>query len=209
MSLFNLWNFYQLSPKEIELDVTRANMPRLNTGSEEWVANALSAFDVHAQISSWSLKPFRSFYYTDYIDAEVWEDRWPEGWLLQVIFVDAINIDTNKFYNLPAHSGESDPTWAYGFRSPEHDQNALIVSDLAKTFSASEEVMQKLINQTTNRFGHEIECQSQIRTFGGRSHQLRLFVGGIRFPEALSDLEDTLEFCRGEGGAVNWRLSKL
>lgn len=205
--LFNLWSFYKTSENTCEFDVTLSNMPGFNKGTAQWVQLALKAFGLSVRVVSWKVVPLRSFYYTDYPDAdEAWQDRWPDAWLIRVVFEGNLD-DLNEFTATPLHFDESDTSWEYEHADPGHDSAALIVCDLMGSRHQVDELNRRLSGRIAANAQTMVQ-ESSIRSFSTSKRQLRIMLSA-QFPDDVPFLEELLEVCTDAGGAVGWRLSDL
>jgi len=83
--VFNLWNLYQTGEYSCEFDVTPADLSRIKDGTDEFIRACLAAFNVMNEPAGWSVTPFRSYYYAEYIESgRPWEGRWDIGWTVRV-----------------------------------------------------------------------------------------------------------------------------
>lgn len=205
--LFNLWNFYKTSENTCEYDVTMSNMPGFNIGTAQWIQLALKTIGLSVRVVSWEVVPLRSFYYTSYPDDdEAWQDRWPDAWLIRVVFAGNCNHQ-NKYVGTPVHLGASDPSWEYGYVDSGHDATALVVCDLLGGRHQVEDLENELSGRIACNASLTVK-KSSIRSFSETKYQLRIILD-TRFPDAVPFLKELLEICVDAGGAVEWRLSDL
>ena len=72
-SIFNLWNLYFLDESKCEFDISAANLPKMNSGSADFISECLQALNVSSPAESWNVTPSRAHYFTDYTSSkEAW-----------------------------------------------------------------------------------------------------------------------------------------
>src|SRR5262252_1950771 len=120
MAIFNLWLPNVLHEREVCFDVTQGNIPELDRGTREWVTEALRYLGISCEPLDWTIKPWRSHYFSDYPDYESWEDRWRIGW--------TVGVNTNREVSLqglplltPVAFDQLDPSWDGNFKSENHN----------------------------------------------------------------------------------------
>ncbi|MEV7630680.1 hypothetical protein [Actinoplanes sp. NPDC089786] len=81
MANFYVWlNRFDQGDGVAVVEVRRANVGRVVDGDPEFTQGLADAVSLPLTVRKWSIEPFRSLYYSDYPDADDWEDRFPEAW---------------------------------------------------------------------------------------------------------------------------------
>ena len=199
--LFNLWNFYPLSSRVCSFDVTPANISKVNRGSADFITACLEAFEVRVPSVSWTITPFRSYYFSDYTSSgESWRDRWSKGWNILVDLRSEFEWSAPVVLDrLPIFLDALDSTARPDDDSAPHDHAALVVSLFRSQWeeAITEGVLQEVRSLPAP--------QVSVYGYATNERQLRLLFRDVSFPDWLPAGERLLEALRKRGGSVNRR----
>jgi hypothetical protein len=198
---FNLWNFYPLSSRVCSFDITPADISKINQGSGDFIAACLEAFQVRVPPASWTITPFRSYYFSDYTSSgESWGDRWSKGWNILVSVKSDLELSASVVLDrLPIFLDALDPTARPDDDSAPHNQTALVVSVYYKLW---EETIEEMVLQELQPLPVP---EVSVQRYPTNEHQVRLLFRNVSFPDWLPTGEGLLEAFRKRGGSVNKR----
>jgi hypothetical protein len=196
--VFNLWNFYQSAESLCEFDITPANLPLIKEGTDEFIRECLKAFAITAEPAAWTITPFRSYYFSEYVEPnQPWEGRWDIGWIVRVSLRQPLTNHVNKLVDLPVPLDASDATWTYGEHDPRHETSALVVSVQAGEPMALNDQVKEISNGAIDKV--------QIRSYENHRTEIRRIFQGVVFPQWIEQGDRILEKLRQGGGWVNFR----
>ncbi|MCY1022074.1 hypothetical protein [Pyxidicoccus sp. MSG2] len=183
-------------------DVTRANMPRLQDASEEWIRESLRALGLgDATPRTWKVQPLRTHFYSDYPGEPEWRDRWPIAWSVEVTLDSHPGTSARPSWDEPVFVDALDETWSGDFDDAPHDRTALVIA----AFVRRKAVVDPLTREVQGAAGLGNLQQVSTRPRPPTSEQTRLLIEVPDFERSVSALEGLLPKIQGLGGVVNWR----
>jgi hypothetical protein len=208
LAIYNLWSRYLPGDGTCKFDVTMANAPRIKDGSLEFINACLGAFQVHNSPRDWRIRPFRSSFYSDYIGAnEAWEDRWVDGWAVDVALDGSNREADNRLSEFPVNVSVIDRTWDGMSKDQQHDSTALFIAVFRGDERMTKEAGRKILDRA--RYSEVSGTQHlSVRSFGPRQ-QLRIWFCDVAFPSLLRIGDELIVLARQMGGIVNRRDLEL
>lgn len=214
MSTFYIWN-PNIVPNQINaLDfvLTNSNVNGIAL-DKAFAESILKDISVEANVTAWTPVPYRSNYYSEYIDEEDWRDIWQVVWKVRV-------ETSSKINTLQPHSLVSwIPTDAIGeewLDKPDGEPvGCLAISDFdseamlqkAQAKIANNALLKKMREQYL--VGEPIFSRSEIL---GQYQQLQIDLGKFEdsfFQKGADYAELVLKLCKQMGGTVHFEDRSL
>ena len=196
--LFLLWNAFPRRPAGVSFDVTRANVPRVGRPEPGWLAAALRALDIAGSPRRSDVTAARSSYFSDYLEEDEPENRWPDCWTIQATLVEGYPAEPRPRV-APVGLAALDGSWD-GARDPAHDERALLVA-VGDKAAAADVLGDALASVRRERL--EPPSAAVIACAGGLA-RIRLTVP-CTFPQDIGSLETVTERLKRAGWATDWR----
>ena len=131
MSALHIWNPYigPDQPGKLEFILTRSDADAIAEGTKEFVEELLRDIGAKAEVIHWSIKPYRSNYYSDYLGINDWRGTWEPIWKVAVETVS--EFDPLPEINSPwIETNAVDGSWLFTTRlRDDADINCLVISD--------------------------------------------------------------------------------
>lgn len=199
-TLFNVWNPARIGDEEVSFDVTRANVPGVSSGDPDWVAACLEAIGVSAPARDWSIQASRCHFYSDYYDEPVWEDRWPETWVVRVRLDGKAPQTFGPPEWVPRNVDRYDRTWENDEVDADHDRTALLLLLLrgqqAEADSVRDHLQAELPAVCSVR-------STRVEAAGPDWFRIRILVRDGLFPDLVKELDAVIREGRRQGLVVN------
>lgn len=203
MAIFNLWLPVVPHAREVCFDVTRGNIPELDRGSREWVTEALYCLGISCEPLDWTIKPWRSQYFSDYPDYESWEDRWRVGWTVAVSTKGEVSLQGSPLLT-PVAFDQLDSSWDGNSQPKNHNGRALILAYRKRQEnSARAATFAELVEQGLPR-GLVVESFGQRKVHDAWT-EFRTMVTGEVFPNCAQGLDSLVSLIKGQGLIVDWQ----
>jgi hypothetical protein len=198
--IFNVWSPARVGKSEVAFDVTRANIPRAGRGDAEWIAACLAAIGVEAAARTWSVQAARCYFYSDYTDEEVWEDRWTDTWMVAVQLAGQAPADFGAPDPLPKGVDQYDRTWEHDQVDPGHDRTALLLF----LFRGAEDEARRIVEPLVAGLPAGLRASvPRVEAAGPEWTRVRVVVIGQVFPQHVEALEEVIRQAREQGLLVN------
>ncbi|GIG64547.1 hypothetical protein [Phytomonospora endophytica] len=176
------------------LQVTTMGLTQINEGTTECMTAILEELgQPEAKNVTWSCERYRTPYFSDFTDAEAWEDRLAMAW--------SVTIETDNDVD-PEDGGSHDPG-PHG--SHAHD------STFADEDEDWERTRERVIVIAGRGYGPEIDAAPLEEIDGVRSADTGVFegmvaldLGELDFPEALPKVEAVVARCQELGLPTTW-----
>jgi hypothetical protein len=193
--------------KKIEFDITTANAPRMKEGTSRFIESCLNMTGVKKKAIEWNVTPFRSYYFSDYLaKKEHWEDRWADGWMVNVIVDSRVEDFTNSCVPLPIKIDEEDETWDYNYQDPNHDRNALMISVFNESDTNVDSTRDLILKEINRRVSKDrVGIDISTRALDDKYYQLRVLLQGVQFPNWIEVGDHLLGYIKELKGIVNYR----
>ncbi len=210
MSAFYIWNPYILPNNEnLEFILTNGNTGYGIFKDSEFIQNLLSDLKIEAKIETWSVVPYRSNYYSEYLDEHDWRGKWQIVWKFSIFMKECI-------VKLPAINVPWIATNATGQKwwdGPDDNDpiNCLVISDFDNNIKLQK--AQKAINQEKNlallrtRYSVRLPKYSYSEVLG-KYKQLQVDLDrfpAIFFKQGADYAEEVLKLCRQFNGIIHYQ----
>lgn len=174
---------------------TTAGLTQLNEGTPECMATFLTELGADtAEDFTWSVERFRTNYYSDFPDADGWEDRLAMAW--------SVTIET---------AGDADPENAGTHAAGPHGSHAHDAT-FADEDEDWERTTERVIVIAGRGYGPAIDTAPLEEIPGVSSADTDVFegmvaldLGELDFPDALPRVEAVIARCRDLGLNTSWR----
>lgn len=210
MSAFYIWNPYILpNSKKLEFILTNGDTGYGIFRDKEFVENLLPDLKIKAKIETWSLLPYRSNYYSEYLDEDDWRDRWQIIWKFSILMEE-------YFVKLPAITIPWIATNATGqkwWNGPDDNDsiNCLVVSDFNSNSKLRE--AQQAITQEKKLALFRKKYSVRLPKFSysevlGKYKQLQIDLDlfpAIFFEQGADYAEEVLELCKQFNGTIHYQ----
>ena len=122
--LYSVWYPFPAGndPPAVEMWLTPANMRNIGSGTDELVAGLLEAAGVSARVVRWSMRRFRTSYFTEYLDSDDWQDVWQPAWKVRA------ELAEPAFFGKRAPGGEYDANVVDDSWSPDNDTGRILAA---------------------------------------------------------------------------------
>lgn len=209
MSAYNIWNpnIRSDTPKVLEFVLTNGDVTGGVDQGKEFIEGLLKDIGIEAQASSWLIEPFRSNYFSEYLDEGNWRDIWQLVWRIQV----ALNVEVKAVPGTQVAWVNTNATGSGWREEPGDDElvDCIVISD----FDSEAALMQAQMAISSDDFKEMRKRYSVgIPTFGrsktlGKYEQLQINLG--KFPEKFyaegaDYAERVIEQCKKEKGTVHF-----
>jgi len=176
-------------------DATPAQFSLLGRGTPELISDFLLNMHVEAEPSTWSVTPFRTYYYSQFPDSAEWGDVFPRAFEVRVRFANPFVGPRPAAFEQWGSSAD-DPTWDPLTLPTEWSKGKVII--VADCFHRTRE---ELLVSLDGKLGLKQACkQVELVPLRADVLQMRMDVGVVEFPGAESRLyslmEDASYFCR-------------
>jgi hypothetical protein len=190
-TLFNLWHARDEGEEDaVSFDVTRTNVPSIDSADRHWIEEALRALGIAAEARKWEVTSSRSHYFSDYRSPdEDWMDRWPLFWVVRVSVAGHIRHEPLSLRPVPFGVLDSTST---GEPDTRHEEHATIIA-VGPPGQVPEEIP-------------ELGGSSTLREVDGARSQLRLEVRA-ELPAEIERLEAAVAALERAGWATEWRAA--
>src|SRR5260370_34107631 len=131
MSTLHIWNPYIVpnQPRKLEFMLTRSDADGVAGGTKEFMEEMLRDIGTKADVINWSIKPYRSNYYSDYLDIDDWRGTWEPIWKVIIETVSEFN-PLPKINSPWIETDAVDGSWLFTTRLRDDvDINCVVISD--------------------------------------------------------------------------------
>lgn len=183
----------------------------ISRGTKDLFETLLADMGVEAEVASWSLEPYRSNYYTDFLGEIDWRDIWQLVWKTRL-------ITTEDIVTFPEFEGPYIETEAFddtaSFENTISDAavvGCLIVSDF-KSDTALLRAKSAIISTDFSDMWQKYSVGRPVFSYSlmGKYKQLQVDIGkfsGNFFAQGADYAEQVLELCKQAGGTVHFQNS--
>jgi hypothetical protein len=208
MSAFYIWNPYLVPDNRSILEFVLTNGDVDGIGQDkEFIENILKDINVKADVANWSIEPYRTSYYSDYLDGDDWRDTWQPIWKVRVIMKEEID-------SLPRYKTPSIETNATGEDWSARPSNNAIIGCLVIADFKSESSLQKAqaaiasrsLKQMQEKYSVGIPTFSRSEVLR-KYKQLQINLGkfpGEFFASGADYAERVMDLCRKARGTVHY-----
>jgi hypothetical protein len=209
MSAFYIWNPYTApaNPKVLDFMLTNGDVAGIPQ-DEKFIQSVLKDIGVEASVKSWTIKVYRTNYYSDYLGEEDWRDIWQPVWKLHVVTDEEIRA-------LPKRKTPWMGTNATGKNLLDRPDRNAIISCLVISDFKSEAALRKAQSALTNADFKQLQAQysagepqfSRSEVLG-KYKQLQIDLGefGEEFYASRADYaEQVIEICKNAKGIVHYK----
>lgn len=212
MSMLHIWNpaIVPDHPDSLEFILTRGDSDAVAGGTRQFAEELLQDIGIQATVTSWSIKPYRTSYFSEYLDSDDWQDTWQPVWKVRI-------VTTAHLGRVPKIDGpwtETDATDGSWSRADYLDDDTvigcLVISDFTRkaalnkaqsaiTKDETVQAMQRRYAVRAPAFSHSVAL--------GKYPQLQIDLGafpGEFFAHGADYAVHVRECCRQMGGRVNF-----
>lgn len=208
MSAFYVWNPYLLPADHniIEFVLTNGDVSGI-VQSKDFIEHILTDINIKTDVASWSIEPFRSNYYSDYLDEDDWRDTWQPVWRISI-------VTTKKIDSLPSYKEPSIETNATGKdweARPSDDATigCLVIADF-KSETSLEKAKAAIVGSRLKqmREKYSVDTPTFYRSEVLRKYkQLQINLGrfpGDFFAQGADYAEQVMDICKKAKGTVHY-----
>jgi len=210
MSAYYIWNPYVPPdhPKTLDFVITNGDVPNGIPRSKEFIERVLKDMGIEANVASWSIEPYRTSYYSEYLDEDDWRGIWQLVWKARV-------VTTKEIGKLPEMRVPWIGTNATGrgyWEGPDDDAavGCLVISDfdsegaLKKAQAAITDSDELKEMQQRYSVGAPAFSRSEVL---GKYQQLQIDLGefsGEFFAQGADYAQRVMELCQQAKGTVHF-----
>jgi len=199
-----IWSPTVVDGATLELLITRGDVSGIADGTREFAQVLLATLGVNADVTAWTVEPFRSTYFSEYLDEEDWRDRWQPVWRIGI--QTSAEIDSLPE---PAENGvgtdAGDDSWTPERRLRDDAEiRCLVLADFAVDETAE---VERAVSDLVVSARGEVP-QFRHVTIPGAIHQLQIDLGTFpaSFFSGRAELAaKTTEVCEALGGTVHFQ----
>lgn len=176
-------------------DVTPSEFSLLGRGTPELITDFLLSMHVEAEPTTWSITPFRTYYYSQFPDSTSWGDVFPRAFEVRVRFAKPFVGPRPEPFR-PWYSAARDPTWDPLQLPLEWSQGrVIIVTDCFRR--TREELLASLDGRPVLK---QACARVELVPLRADVLQMRMDVGVAKLPDdeprLYSLMEEASYFCR-------------
>jgi hypothetical protein len=207
-----IWNPYVPPgrPNRLKFVLTDQYGYSIAHGTQEFIEHLLKDLGVKANVEGWSIKPYRSNYYTDFLGEEDWRDVWQIVWKGYISTAEKISA-LPKIIGPYIGSDATDQSASFANRLREEEEvSCLVVSDFEseeRRLRAQEAILNDdLVKKMQRNYGVSKPTFCHTESLG-KYKQLQADLGKFQssfFAQGANYAEHVLELCKQEGGTVHF-----
>lgn len=210
MSSYYIWNpfVFPIQPNTLKLILTRGETDAVSSGTLEFAQQLIRDIGLEIEVKSWSVKPCRSKYYSEYLGEEDWRDNWQILWKIEILS----NTVIEGFPELEEAWIETNAYDESGTTETSYDDNTevacLIISDFENELDLNnaQDSIQTLLSRRSS--DNPTTSKSTFENFRPTSgyHQLQINIGefpGDFFARGADCAEEIMNLCLRMNGTVH------
>lgn len=209
MSAFYIWNPYVIPnyPRTLEFVLTNGDVDGI-AQDKEFIESLLKDIGIKVGIANWSIEPYRSNYFSEYLDEEDWRDIWQVIWKVKVETIEEIGSLPKK--KIPWI--ETNATGHDWLKRPADNAiiGCLVIADFNSETAlkkAQEAItVDRLLKQMQKKYSVGIPTFSGSEVIG-KYKQLQVDLGkfpGKFFASGPDYAERVIELCKKAKGTVHY-----
>lgn len=181
-------------------------------GTKEFAEELLQDIGLpDAGATNWVLEPYRSKYYSDYLDEDDWRGIWQVVWKMSISV--QLPVPINAFDKFLFETSADDGSWSNANSlDDEAPLNCLIVSDFEneKILNKAKSEITRFFSESSKQFSNQYTIQnpqfSRIDIYKGYK-QLQINLGKFDhrfYEEGAIYAESILSICQNLGGIIHY-----
>lgn len=210
MSAFFIWSpcIMPGDPKTIEFIVTNSAVAYGIARDQEFIEHLLRDIGLITNVSNWSIKPYRSNYFSEYLDEDDWRGIWQIVWKIRVTTTKKIRT-SSKLKKPWIDSNATGKDWWDG---PDESAalGCLVICDFmseAELQKAKAKITDDIILQQM-RSQYSVDKPQYSRSkYLGKYEQLQIDLGQFTrefYSKGADYAMRTLELCKKAGATIHY-----